>query len=85
MIVHSPFITRVIDDDAEVKRLAKRLGAWRKIRISIKDGESGVAIAGDWLIGYYDDGFIAYQIPDPLARAAALGDMMKPLRRNGAA
>jgi len=52
---------RILNDDAKVRALAERLGAWPAIADSIRRGHSGALIAGNWVFGYFEDGLLAIE------------------------
>lgn len=62
---------KAIHDDRQVRRLAKKLGAWPAIAESIAKGHSGSLIAsnGLWVFGYFLDGLVALQADNPLEQA----------------
>lgn len=63
--------TKIITDDAEVRRLAKRGGIWRELRQVKQDGRPRLIIRGSRVFAGFADGYAVYVTDDPEGFAQA--------------
>lgn len=72
-----------IDDDAQVQALAERLGVWSGIARNLAEGKSGVIAMQRWIIGFFPDGLLALETPDPLTAATLAVELSYQIFKGG--
>jgi hypothetical protein len=58
-------MSRIIVDDAEVRRLAKRAGCWHALRDARRQGRTAIVVHGMVLFGAFQDGLAAFETSSP--------------------
>jgi hypothetical protein len=56
---------RIIVDDDEVKRMAKRAGCWHALRDARRQGRTAIVVHGMVLFGAFRDGLAAFETSSP--------------------
>lgn len=56
---------RIIADDAEVKRMAKRAGVWHALRDARRQGRTAIVVHGMVIYGSFQDGLAAFETMSP--------------------
>jgi hypothetical protein len=56
---------RIIVDDDEVKRMAKRAGCWHALRDARRQGRTVIVVHGMMLFGSFSDGLAAFETTNP--------------------
>jgi hypothetical protein len=56
---------RIVTDDNEVKRLARRAGCWHALRDARRQGRTVIVVHGMVLFGAFQDGLAAFETSSP--------------------